>query len=51
MAYSLEGRQATDTYGIGVALGNIASHSHVFKFGYNGAVSSTEETIWDHGGL
>lgn len=34
-----------------VAAGKIEGLSHVFKFGYNAAVSSTEETIWSQGGI
>jgi len=36
---------------LAVALGEVPGHSLEFKFGYNSAVSSTEETIWFAGGV
>lgn len=37
--------------GIQLAKGLIYKYSPEFKFGYNGAVGATEESIWCHGGI
>jgi hypothetical protein len=34
-----------------VSRGLVAGHKRVFKFGYNGDIDDSEETIWDVGGL
>jgi len=38
-------------YFLQVSRGLIAGHKRVFKFGYNGDIDDSEETIWDVGGL
>lgn len=43
-------RQFTRDFMIEVAKGNIPGHSHVNKFGHNGAVAITGEDIWSGGG-
>jgi hypothetical protein len=34
-----------------VGRGQIENHKHTFKFGFNGDINGTEETVWDAGGL
>lgn len=34
-----------------VARGYVQGHENLFKYGYNAVVTSTEETIWDGGGI
>jgi len=38
-------------YFLQVSRGEIQGHKRVFKFGYNGEIQNSEETIWDVGGL
>jgi hypothetical protein len=38
-------------YFLQVSRGLISGHKRVFKFGYNGDIDDSEETIWDVGGL
>jgi len=38
-------------YFLQVSRGLIAGHKRVFKFGYNGDIDDSEETVWDVGGL
>jgi hypothetical protein len=38
-------------YYLQVSRGEISGHKRVFKFGYNGEIQNSEETIWDVGGL
>jgi hypothetical protein len=38
-------------YYLQVSRGLVAGHKRVFKFGYNGDIDDSEETIWDVGGL
>lgn len=40
----------TEPFYLQVARGQIENHKHVFKFGFNGDINGTEETIWDAGG-
>ena len=40
-----------EPFNLHVARGYVQGHTPFFKFGYNPAVSSTSETIWDGGGI
>src|SRR6056300_1940768 len=41
----------TEPFELQVSRGQISYHAPLFKFGSNSAVSNTEETVWDAGGL
>lgn len=40
----------TEPFYLQVARGQIENHKHIFKFGFNGDINGTEETIQDAGG-
>ena len=40
----------TEEFLLQVARGQIHNHRHIFKYGYNGAVGATAETVWFQGG-
>lgn len=42
---------STEDLNLQVSRGQIPGHTALFKFGYNPAISNSEETIWDAGGL
>ena len=37
----------TEPFYLQLARGQIENHKHIFKFGFNGDINGTEETIWD----
>jgi len=39
-----------ETWGTLVATGKVPDTSHVFKYGYNAAISTSTETVWTYGG-
>ena len=43
--------QYIDHDGIAIASGRAVKYSHINKFGYNSALGSSYETIWDGGGI
>lgn len=50
MASNLELSAFAALRGYLISAGKIKEYDEVFKFGFNPAVGTTEETIWDHGG-
>lgn len=40
-----------EPFDLHVARGYVQGHENLFKFGFNALVTSTEETIWDGGGI
>jgi hypothetical protein len=40
-----------EDFNLQLARGQILNHNHIFKYGYNGAVGATAETIWFQGGV
>ena len=48
---SITARGIHEPFYLQVARGQILEHATVFKFGFNPDVNSTEETIWDVGGI
>ena len=48
---SVSQRGSTEPFELQVSRGQIALHETLFKFGFNSAVTNSEETIWDQGGL
>lgn len=48
---TLSGGVGSYPYELQVSRGLIDGHKRVFKFGYNGDIDDSEETIWDSGGV
>ena len=44
-------RVSSVPYYVDIAEGNVAGHNDVYKFGNNDAVGTTQESIWNEGGL
>lgn len=41
----------TEPFYLQVARNQVLDHKHTFKFGFNGDINGTEETVWDAGGI
>jgi len=48
---SISQKSQSEPFNLQVARGQIAGHSHVHKYGFNGAVGNSTETIWFQGGV
>ena len=50
-APSISLNDTTEPFNLQVSRDQIDRHKAVFKFGYNDAISNTEETVWSQGGI